>query len=139
MAQPAAKPGSLPAEALSDLKIWLDFNTRRDRIMDALFGLQLPRSPLRDDLVRRVLVEFGDGLSRPVSYYVEKCQAIAGATAVKSEITVLANLGVLLLDPKTPNPSSYCVGPSQRLVDWYAQAMPSLRAEAERLLLSQQK
>ncbi len=139
MVEPAAKPGSLPAEALSDLKIWLDFNTRRDRIMDALFGLQLPRSPLRDDLVRRVLVEFGDGLSLPVSYYIEKCQAVAGAAAVKSEITVLANLGILLLTPNPANLSSYCVGPSQRLVDWYAQTMPSLRAEAERLLLPQQE
>ena len=130
-----ATPGSLPAEAQKDLILWIDFNARRDRIMDGLFGVHLPRDPLRDDLVRRVLAEFGAGHERPIAYYVERSASIASASSVRREIELMTKLGIFALAPSLISKRAHSVMPTQKTVDWYAKVMPSLRSEAARMLL----
>lgn len=132
-----ARPGSLHPEALQDLILLRQFFHARDQALTVLLDASAHRSPLRDELLRRVMIEFGEGRSRRMSFYQDECVFIAGRFATRDEILRLNEFGVLCLINDATHKRAVLVEPSQSLVDWYSNQMPRLRQVLRNLLLQQ--
>jgi hypothetical protein len=131
-----AVPGSLPPQVLRDLVLLRDFFEARDKAMQSLFGVTLRRSHLRDALIRGVLIEFGYGRLRHVSFYQAQCAALAGRSSVQEEIRNLVGLRVLLTRPDPENVSALLVAPTTSLVTFYSERMTSLAEEVDKIFVA---
>ena len=129
-----ASPGSLSGEVLSDLRVYREFLADRERAMLGLYGKRLPRSQVRDDLIRAVLVQFGAGQTHNISFYQRTLAHVGSQTAVRMEMSRLVDLGLLLVEAGDGDRRAALVVPTQRLVDWYCTQMPRLYDEVRRFL-----
>ena len=129
-----ARPGSLDKEAFADLVTFRDFLDDRDQVMTGLYGAKLPRSSVRDTLVRAILIEFGSGRVRHVAFYQRGLAYLGTSSAVRTEIALLHRLGLVVLAAQGTDGRVTTVVPAQRLVDWYSATMPKLYDEIRRFL-----
>ena len=129
-----ALPGSLHHEAFADLRVYREFLDNRDRAMLGLYGKRLPRSQLRDHLVRAVLIEFGGGHVRNMSFYQKGLAHAGSQSAVRNEIARLVEVGLLVLDQAGDDRRAAEVVPTQKLVDWYSMQLPRLYDEIGQFL-----
>ena len=129
-----AARGSLQADILADLVALRRFYEARDRAFDALVGRKLPRSHLREELLRMVVIEFGFGQLRTVAHYEKVCAPLGSSAAIRGELHLLAELGLVLYLPAETDRKALQVGPTQTLVDWYASQMPQLMRDVEQFV-----
>ncbi len=129
-----AARGSLQADVLADLVALRRFVDARDRALDSLFGRKLARSYLRDELLRMVVIEFGFGRMRTIAHYQKACPHLGTSAAVRGELHLLAELGLIIYLPSESDRNALQIGPSQKLIDWYSGQMPQLMDEVEQFV-----
>ena len=130
----AARPGSLNAEILADLQVYREFMDDRDRALVSLYGKRLLRSQLRDDLVRAVLIQFGNDQIRNISFYQKTLSHLGSQSVIRTEVLNLVGFGLFLFRDAPADRRSALVVPTQRLVDWYSTHMPALYDELRRFM-----
>ena len=133
-AAPLAEPGSLHPEVASDIAVLHEFFGNRDRLIARLFGRAVRRNPVRDELLRQVMLQFASGVQRSTSFYIRACSFLATAPSVRSELTLLAHAELIRLCDNTSDKRAKLVAPTAPLVNWYNEHMPSLRREVMALL-----
>lgn len=123
-----ARFGSLEAEAARDVRLLVEFMEAREARMRALFGRQLRPNPTRDDLIRRIVLNFSDQKILSVSEYIRLFASYASAPTIRAEITLLSEAGLVILRGGSARRSPK-VCPASRLIDFYNHQIPRLRAE----------
>jgi hypothetical protein len=125
----AAEFDTLDAQAAADIGLLREFTLNRERHMARLFGRTVRRSPLRDELLRLVMLNFAQGALERVATYVRACADFATGPSVRSEIETLVSTGVVVLVRDEMHPRAYLVAPTTRVVAFYNEQMPRLRHE----------
>lgn len=131
-----AEAGSLAAEALADLIALRKFVEARDNALESLLGGTLKRSPIRDELMRLIVIEFGFGRVRNVAFYTRTCAHVDNSSEVERELYLLDELRVVILTPGGKDGRTLDVVPTKKLVDWYSRVMPPLMEEARLVIES---
>ena len=131
-----AMPGTLRPGVLADLVGLRSFLDGRDRQLEVLFNSKLPRSHLRDELIRMVVIEFGFGRLRSLAHYRRSCKHLGTPGETVRELHRLVEHGLAVLLPGERNHRVWHIAPSQRLVDWYSSQLPRFMAEVEAYLRS---
>ena len=125
-------PGTLDPGVLADLVALRNFLENRERALEGLFGQSLPRSPLRDELIRTMVIEFGFGRLHTKAHYRRKCAHFGQPADVIAEMERLANNGLAVFLPGGGHHEAWHIAPSQKLVDWYSHQMPRLMTEVQK-------
>lgn len=123
----AASPGTLDATDLRDIKLIEDCLAWRDTAVERLFGRRRPRNPLRDGIIRRVVIRFGEGALESLAYYQRACTRLGSETAIRREVHLLEDFGLIILRAAQDRKRVIVVVPTQRLLDWYAWSLNDLR------------
>ena len=116
-----APAGSLPPDVLADLVALRNFLEGRDRALEVLIGRKLPRSHLRDELIRMVVIEFGFDRSRTIADYQKACAHLGGHAAVRGELHLMGESGLVMFMP-------------QKRAEWYSTQMPRLMDEVRKFV-----
>ena len=135
MVKPAAF-GSLEPRVLVDLRFLRTFLEARDRAFLRLLGRSVHRSHLRDEIVRRLVIEFGDGKLRRISFYQKETAYLGSATNIRDEIENLRLSGLVIITDDPSRKRAKLLRPTQRLVDFYNKEMNSLEADVRLLFLA---
>ena len=130
----AARPGSLSVEAAEDLRLLMLFFERRDQAIAQALKCRVRRNPLKDAIVRRMLVEFGDDHLLQVSDYQHELAHEGSRSAIRHEIGELEGLGALIVTQRGRDRRGRLVTPTQLIVTFYNSALPNLRDDAAKLL-----
>jgi hypothetical protein len=131
-----APPGSLEAGPLNDLIVLRQFELNRDKVLARLFGVKLRRSRLREEMLRILVIEFGLGHTRQVSFFIKECKALGSASAVRLEISRLCSLGLTILRDDPEDARSARVVPTQKIISFYNTQMPRISPELEDFLVN---
>ena len=123
-----ASPGAIDPELLRDLTILHEFFENRALLLEQLLGGTLPRSPVREFIIRLSVIEMGHGRVRTVFFYQREGRLLAGSSVFKTEIMRLADRGALVLRSDPKRPRARLVVPTERLVAFYSTQMPRLKA-----------
>ncbi len=126
-----ATSGSLSAEALADLIALRKFFETRENALELLFGRKLNRSPIRDELMRLIAIEFGFGRNRSFDFYRRTCAHVDSSSEIERELYLLEELAIVILSPSDKDRRTLLVLPSKRLIDWYSRVMPPLMEEVK--------
>ena len=126
--------GMLSEESLADLELYREFLRCRDLSFRQFLGRNLPRSHLRDELIREVMIEYGRGRLHGISYYQRMARHLGSPTATRNELLLLADLGVVVIGGNAEDRRVAMVQPTVRLVYWYSQQLPKLADEVLRLI-----
>jgi hypothetical protein len=129
-----AELGSLSPEALRDLWLLHEFTRARQTLFAAFAVKRLRRNPQRDEILRLVLLEFGQGRHRRLSFYQRELGTQGSKFATRDEVHRLAQIGVLILENDPTDARSLLVKPSAQFVDWYSNQVPRLKSEWRRLI-----
>ena len=128
----AAAVGPLQPLALALAEHIQWFYNERDQGLNELLGRTLPRSAVRDELIRAIVIAFGYGQAHHVSDYQRDLVKFRGRTAVREELDLLASLRLVDLLPDARDRRAILVKPTQRLIDWYNRSAPDVVAALER-------
>ena len=131
-----AEPGSLNLEALADLVVMREFLDNRDRLLEKLYGRKLPRSQLRDNLIRSVVIEFGLGHVRHLMFYQKGLLHFGSRTAIRNEVARLESLGLVTMAIGEDDRRTAEVVPTRKLIEWYSTYMPALYVDVRAFLAS---
>ncbi|MBV9655822.1 MAG: hypothetical protein JOZ42_14805 [Acetobacteraceae bacterium] len=126
--------GSLDPEVSRDLAVLQEFAANRERHIAGLFGRTVRADPLRDKLLRVILLAFAEGKHMRVSHFVEECRSHGTPPSVRASINFLVEGGLVQLEPDPSHPRARLVRPTRKLVHFYNEQMPRLREEVARLL-----
>lgn len=121
-----AERGSLTPAALRAARGMHAFMVEGYELLEALIGSKLPRTYLRNSIIRLAVIECGEGRRQKIAYYQQHLAAVAGKFAVREEIYTLASLGLLVLQESPTDKRLTCVAPSQRLIEWYCRVAAPL-------------
>ena len=132
---PVADLGTLHPEAASDIIVLHEFMLNRDRLLQGLFGRKLRRNPVRDDLIRRIMIEFARGGHQRVPYYIKAVTVSAAPATIRTELELLMHSGLIELQAELADKRTSLVVPTTKLVNFYNEQMPRLRVEVMRLLV----
>jgi hypothetical protein len=91
-----ADPAEIDQAILGDMELVAEWLAYRDGLLNELYGRVLRRRYLREELLRRVMVEFGHGERRSISWYQGALRHMGSATAVAREATLMVSLNVLI-------------------------------------------
>jgi hypothetical protein len=122
-----AVPGAVSARTIAALKLFDECADRTDIALADLLKVKRPRSPLRDQIMRRIVLCFGDGRLKPISHYERVCAGFGSRTAVQRQIHDLEWLGLIFLR-HVEGSRSIRVIPSERLIGWYEKMAEELRS-----------
>ena len=142
MSQSTAKPpppepadaGSLDPEVASDIRILDEFLRDRDRALGRLMGRRVKPSPVRDTLVRQIILNFAEGRIERIAAYQKSAPAPATKTGIRRDLDLLEATGLIFQRPDPSDARAVLVVPSTKLVQFYNDAMPRLASEIRRLL-----
>ena len=136
---PDAEPGSVAADVLADLILLREFFANRDLALARLLGSRGGHVRLRDEMLRLAVIEFGQGRTRNLAFFVFECSALGSTSAVRNEIRRLAMFGCLNLRDDVLDTRSTLVVPTEKLVRWYCQQMPRATDEVQRIFVSKRE
>ena len=128
--------GSLDATIHRHLILARRFADARDRALIGLLGDAIRHSPLRLELARAVLIEFGYDRHARVGHYVDQCAHIASSFGVRDEINRMAAMGLIITRKQTGDQRVTLVVPTNRLVGGISKASVKLSAKVERFFIS---
>jgi hypothetical protein len=129
-----AELGLLTDIVAADVAMLQSFFSAREAQMATLFGRKLRRNPVRDELIRLVVLEYAAGHRRRPAYYIKKCASLATAPSVRSELHLLQHVGLIVMIRDATHAKASLVAPTQRLIDFYNFQMPGLRQTIIELL-----
>jgi hypothetical protein len=128
--------GSLDPSVHRDLILVRRFLDDRDKALGGLLGDVIKKSPLRLELVRAILVEFGRGHHAAVGHYQRHAAQLASTFAVRQEIYRLADMRLLITRRLAGDQRTTLVIPTVRLVMGVSRAVPKIASKLERIFLS---
>lgn len=126
--------GALNAHVAADIAILQEFFSNRDRIMAQLFGRPLRRNPVRDELLRLIMLEFSQENQRRIAFYVRACSCHATAPSIRSELDLLVHADLIRLVDEPYDRRAKSVAPTTKLVSFYNERIPQLRKEVLSLI-----
>ncbi|MBV8817341.1 MAG: hypothetical protein JO022_03225 [Acidobacteriaceae bacterium] len=129
-----AEFGALDPEVAQDIALLREFAANRQRQLNRLLGRNLRHSPLRDELLRLIILSFAASRHQRISFYVRSCAVYATEPSVRIEIEQLASAGLILLTRDRLHSRALLVVPTCKLVRFYNEQMPRLRHEVMSLL-----
>lgn len=131
------KPGSIAPVTREAVRLMIDYYEARSAVMQAqLYRRRLRPSFLRDALLRHIILDFADGRSKLVSQYQAEMGRYASASAVRAEIELLAELGVVWLERAFGAQRTVTVLPTERLCAFYNTQMTALVRETVKVASS---
>ncbi len=129
-----ADVGLLSEDVAADVAMLQNFFATRERQMSALFGKTLRRHPVRDELMRLLILEYAAGRRRRPAHYIKECASLATAPSVRSELHLLEHSGLVKLIDDVSHKGASLVAPTRKLIDFYNDQMPRLREAVLELL-----
>jgi hypothetical protein len=128
--------GTLDPTVHRDLIRVRQWTDARDRALVGLLGEEIWRSPLRLELVRSILVEFGYHRHSPVGFYVSQCSPLASSFRTRAEIHLLVEMDLLITRTAKGDKRVSLVIPTNKLVGGISRVAPRLSARLESLFIS---
>ena len=92
------------------------------------------RDPLRDELLRLVVINHALEKVQPSTYYYTACKHYGSAPVVRRKIGELVRPGLLVLVPSGTDRRSTEVWPTERLIASYNSEIPEFRKRVIRML-----
>ncbi len=129
-----ADVGLLSEVVASDVAMLQRFFAARERQMSILFGRTLRRHPVRDELMRLLILEYAAGRRRRPAHYIKECASLATAPSVRSELHLLEHAGLVKMIDDDSHQGASLVAPTRKLIDFYNGQMPRLRETILELL-----
>ena len=129
-----AELGLLTDVVAADVAMLQNFFSARETQMAALFGRKLRRNPVRDELIRLVVLEYAAGRRRRPAYYIKKCASLATAPSIRSELYLLQHVGLIVMVDDVTHAKASLAAPTRKLIDFYNFQMPGLRQTIIELL-----
>ena len=126
--------GSLDPEVARDIALLREFAANRHRHMNRLLGRTLRHSPLRDELIRLILLSFATSRHQRLAFYVRACTAYATEPWVRVEVDRLVSEGLIILTRDELHPRALLINPTVKLIEFYNHYMARLRSEVTLLL-----
>ena len=117
-------------QALADLIALKRFSEAQVRSFKELWGAELPSSRSREHLLRMIVIEFGFGRLRPITYYTESLSSLFSTEEITHEISQLADVELIVRGDDDE------LAPSQQVVDWYNHVMPIVMNEVAQVIRS---
>ena len=120
MAARKDEPATIPLRerSLAMAEFLRTFFSERDVALARLIGRTLPRNSLRDELIRAILIDYGHGRERHLADYQADLKHFRQKTAVRDEIYLLEEVGLVSLRAGLLDRRLLLVKPSERLIDW---------------------
>ena len=125
-----ASKGSLQPQALADLIALKKFSEAQMHSFRKLWGVDLPSSRSREHLLRMIVIEFGFGRLRPITYYTKGLSSLFDIDEITREISQLEDVDLIVRGDDDE------LAPSQQVVDWYNQIMPIVMDEVTQVIRS---
>ena len=129
-----ATPGSLHPRVVGDLRLLLQFFADREILWRQQFGPRLKPTPLRDLLVRTVLLDFGEGKRPHVADYQRMLKGQVAAATIRNELRRFEDSGLIVVVPEAADRRQRAVLPTEKLVRFYNDVVPSLIEVLEEIL-----
>ncbi len=127
---------SLSPAVHRDLILIRRYIAARDRALGPLLGETVQQNPLREEIARAVLIQFGYGRVSAVGHYVHHCERLASSFAVRSEIRALVDLHLLVTRKLETDGRVTLVAPTTRLVRGVSRAVPRISRSLEHFFIS---
>ncbi len=126
----SAKLGCTSPELCGLLISLQGFFDARDSVLTDLMGGDYGPSRLREDLMRRVVIEFCQGHILRVKDYQELMKNHGSRNSFRADLKLLECVGVLVIKSGDTDRREKLVWPSARMVSWYETKMSQLAHNA---------
>lgn len=125
-----ASKGTLQPQVLADLIALKKFSEAQVLSFRKLWGPDLPSSRAREHLLRMIVIEFGFGRLRAITYYTQGLSSLFGTDEITREISQLEDVELIVRGDDDE------LAPSQQVVDWYNHVMPIVMDEVTEVIRS---
>ena len=126
--------GALDPQVASDILRLRDLFLERREAISRMTGRPSWRDPLRDELLRLVVINHATEKVQPSTYYYTACKHYGSAPVVRRKIGELARLGLLALVPSDTDRRSTEVWPTEKLILAYNSEIPEFRKRVIQML-----
>lgn len=130
---PPAPFGLLDSAAFRTAVLLEEFFLTRDQALQRGLGRVLKRSPVREQLIRTIILQYAVGLSRHLSFYQEQLADLSGRSSVAAEARLLVDAGLVVLRTDPADKRAQSVLPTVRMIAWYNEETARIREESKRL------
>lgn len=134
IASRAAPFGALNPQVAADILRLRDLFLERRAAIARMTGRPSWRDPLRDELLRLVVINHASERVEPATRYYAACRQYGSAPVVRRKIAELMQAGLLTLVPSTSDHRSTEVWPTQKLIDAYNAEIPAFRRKVIEML-----
>lgn len=119
--------GALDPEVATDILNLRDLVLERRASIAKMTGRPSWRDPLRDELLRLVVINHAGRTVGPTTHYYAVCRHYASAPIVRRKIEELVRFGLLTLAPAENDQRSTLVWPTEKLIGAYNSEIPAFR------------
>lgn len=126
--------GALDPQVASDILCLRDLFLERRVAIAKMTGRPSWRDPLRDELLRLVVINHASGKVEPSTHYYMVCKHYGSTPVVRRKIGEMVRLGLLTLVPSGSDRRSTEVWPTERLISTYNSEIPAFRSKVIEIL-----
>lgn len=118
---------TLDAHTAAYLAMLDAFLAEREASAARLFGRTMPVSPVRDKLLRMIVLTFSERRIIRLSHYVRSCSRIASAPTVRTELDRMRRAGLIVILADPTHVRGQLIAPTEKLIRFHQAGMDAFR------------